>query len=84
MKASRIGEAARTIRETSGLSQLAMAGRLGITNAHLCMIESGKSNPSLKLLARYWEEFGRDPYIMAHRKYIEAQCWGPKRGTLTR
>ena len=40
----------RVVRSAHGLSQRQLADRIGVSPSHLSLIESGKRNPSLKLL----------------------------------
>lgn len=44
------GRAIRVVRSAHGLSQRQLAERIGHSSSHLSLIESGKRNPSLKLL----------------------------------
>ena len=44
------GRAIRVVRSAHGLSQRQLAERIGHSPSHLSLIESGKRNPSLKLL----------------------------------
>lgn len=47
-----IGSKLREVRESRGLSQRDLAGRAGLTNAAISMIEQGKSSPSVSSLKR--------------------------------
>ena len=44
------GKAIRVVRSGRGLSQRHLADRIGISPSHLSLVESGKRDPSLKLL----------------------------------
>ena len=44
------GRAIRVVRSAHGLSQRQLADRIGASSSHLSLIESGKRDPSLKLL----------------------------------
>ena len=44
------GRAIRFVRSAHGLSQRQLADRLGVSPSHLSLVESGKRDPSLKLL----------------------------------
>ena len=44
------GRAIRVIRSAHGLSQRQLADRLDVSPSHLSLVESGKRDPSLKLL----------------------------------
>jgi transcriptional regulator with XRE-family HTH domain len=58
-----LGETARSLRESFGLTQRATADRLDISCVHLCNIERDKSRPSPELLAKYRDVFGVDLYV---------------------
>ena len=58
-----LGETARALRESFGLTQRAAADRLGVSWVHLCNIEKDKSRPSSELLEKYREVFGVDLYV---------------------
>jgi transcriptional regulator with XRE-family HTH domain len=58
-----LGDTARNLRESFGLTQRAAAERLGISSVHLCNIEKDKSRPSPELMAKYREVFGIDLYV---------------------
>ena len=51
-------ERLRQGRERVGLTQVALAERLGVTSQHVNMIESGKKSPSLDVLQRLGSELG--------------------------
>lgn len=51
-------ERLRRERERAGLTQMALAERLGVTSQHLNMVESGKKAPSLDVLQRLGNELG--------------------------
>jgi transcriptional regulator with XRE-family HTH domain len=59
----KLGETARELRESFGLTQRAAAVRLDISHVHLCNIENSKSRPSPELLERYRTVFGVDLYV---------------------
>ena len=44
------GRAIRVVRSAHGLSQRQLADRIGVSPSHLSLLESGKRDPSLKLL----------------------------------
>ena len=44
------GRAIRVVRSAHDLSQRQLAGRIGVSPSHLSLIESGKRDPSLKVL----------------------------------
>ena len=60
-----VGNTARKLRESLGLTQQEMADSLGITNVHLSHIENSKSFPSQDLIDRFRELFELDLYILA-------------------
>lgn len=45
-------------RKEAGIKQGDMAKRIGIRREHLCMIEKGKSKPSMKVLCAICDELG--------------------------
>jgi transcriptional regulator with XRE-family HTH domain len=47
-----IGATLRTLRRARGLSQQALAERAGVTQHHLCHIESGRNLPRLDTIVR--------------------------------
>ena len=60
-----LGNTARRVRESNGLTQKAAADVLGITPVHLCNIEKNKSEPSAKLVAKFKDLWGIDLHILA-------------------
>lgn len=60
-----LGETARYLRDSLGLSQRAAAEQLGISYVHLCNIENNKAMPSPNLLARFRELWDVDLYVLA-------------------
>lgn len=44
---------ARARREHLGLTQLALAAKMGISNTHLCNLEHGKAQPSARTSVRW-------------------------------
>ena len=60
-----VGNTAREMRESLGLTQQEMAATLGVTNVHISNIENDKSFPSQQLIERYREKFGIDLYVLA-------------------
>jgi len=60
-----VGNTARQLRESLGLTQQEMADSLGITNVHLSHIENSKSFPSQDLIDRFRDRFEVDLYILA-------------------
>ena len=60
-----LGKTARHLRESLGMTQKAMADRLGITNVHLSNVENNKAFPSQGLIDRYRELFDVDLYVLA-------------------
>jgi transcriptional regulator with XRE-family HTH domain len=51
-------ERLRRERERAGLTQVALAERLGVVSQHLNMIERGKKAPSQDILRRIGSELG--------------------------
>ncbi len=58
-----LGETARNLRETFGLTQRAVADRLGISYVHLCNLENNKARPSAEMLEKFRRVFGVDLYV---------------------
>lgn len=56
MKYFEIGQRIRRYRKACGLSQEALAGRVGISVTHMSHIETGNTKLSLPVLARIAEE----------------------------
>ena len=52
-----VGLRLKKVRETHGLSQRQLAKSSGVSNAMICLIERGKSNPSLGLLKKLLDAF---------------------------
>jgi transcriptional regulator with XRE-family HTH domain len=61
----RLGNTARHLRESLGLTQREAARQLQVTAVHLCNVESNKSAPSSELVNRYRELWGVDLYVLA-------------------
>jgi transcriptional regulator with XRE-family HTH domain len=61
----RLGQTARRLRESLGLTQRAAAVALDITCVHLCNIEHDRAAPSQELIEKYRELWGVDLYVMA-------------------
>lgn len=53
-----LAEALRLIRVFHDMKQNELADRLGLSRSHLSELESGKKQPTLKLMERYSSEFG--------------------------
>lgn len=52
MNQDQVGERLRHLRESRGLSQRALAARVGVTNSTISLIESGRKSPSVGALKR--------------------------------
>lgn len=61
----KLGDAARELRESLGITQRDAAFALGITDVHLCNIEKNRSAPSPSLMDKYRQEWGVDLYVFA-------------------
>ena len=49
----------KALRERKGLSQKALADRIGVSDAYITMLETGKrANPSLKILKKLAKALG--------------------------
>ena len=60
-----LGETARELRESLGLTQRAAATELGISFVHLCNIERNRAAPSQALVDKYREKWGVDLHVLA-------------------
>jgi transcriptional regulator with XRE-family HTH domain len=60
MLSNTLGEFLKTRRDTVGLTQRALARKLGVRASHVAFIESGRRKPSLKLVARLADGLGLD------------------------
>jgi transcriptional regulator with XRE-family HTH domain len=66
---NKLGEFLKTRREALGLTQRALAQKLGVEASHVAFIESGRRKPSLKLVARLADTLGLDRQevlVLAH------------------
>jgi transcriptional regulator with XRE-family HTH domain len=66
---NKLGEFLKTRREALGLTQRALAQKLGVEASHVAFIESGRRKPSLKLVARIADTLGLDRQellVLAH------------------
>jgi transcriptional regulator with XRE-family HTH domain len=59
-----IGQAAKSVRHTLGLTQAKLAELLGITTVYISNIENGQATPSHELIARYEKLCGVNIYAM--------------------
>src|SRR5712691_5606834 len=57
---NKLGESLKSRREALGLTQRALALKLGVEASHVAFIESGRRKPSLKLVARIADTLGLD------------------------
>jgi transcriptional regulator with XRE-family HTH domain len=60
-----LGNTARHLRESLGLTQRAAAEQLDISFVHLCNIEKNRAIPSPALIDRFRELWGIDLYVLA-------------------
>jgi transcriptional regulator with XRE-family HTH domain len=75
MKAvNKLGESLRTRREALGLTQRALAQKLGVEASHVAFIESGRRKPSLKLVARIADTLGLDRQELLVLSHPEAEA----------
>ena len=59
MSPKRLGRVIKKLREEKGLSQKALAERVGVTDAYITMLETGvRKNPSLAVLQRLAKALG--------------------------
>lgn len=74
---ARIGDAARHLRETLGLSQKDAAKSLGITNVYLCNVEANKATPSPAIIERYRQLWNVDLHVLAWCLFGELNALPP-------
>jgi transcriptional regulator with XRE-family HTH domain len=79
-----LGDTARSLRESFGLTQRAAAEKLGVSVVHLCNIENGKSNPSPDLLIKFRDVFGVDLYVYSWCREGDAEKLPPGMRDVTR
>jgi len=60
-----LGQTARELRESLGLTQRKAAKDLGISHVHLCNIEKNRAAPSQALVDKYREIWGVDLHVLA-------------------
>jgi transcriptional regulator with XRE-family HTH domain len=60
-----LGDTARQLRESLGLTQRAAAHALGISFVHLCNIERNRATPSPALIDKFRDLWGVDLYVLA-------------------
>ena len=75
---TRLGDAARHLREIRGLSQKSAAALLGISNVYLCNIEANKAVPSQVILDRYRELWNVDLHVIAWCMFGDVQRLPPR------
>jgi transcriptional regulator with XRE-family HTH domain len=87
---NKLGEFLKTRREALGLTQRALAQKLGVEASHVAFIESGRRKPSLKLVARIADTLGLDRQellVLAHPEakalLTSAEPEKPKRTTVS-
>jgi transcriptional regulator with XRE-family HTH domain len=87
---NKLGEFLKARREALGLTQRALAQKLGVEASHVAFIESGRRKPSLKLVARIADTLGLDSQellVLAHPEakalLTTSQPESPKRTTVS-
>ncbi len=68
-----VGSTARQLRESLGLTQVEMAGRLGISSIYVSRIENDHAFPTRQMIERYREKFGIDLYVLAWCQHGEIE-----------
>lgn len=59
MSPKRLSRVIKTLRQEKGLSQKALAEQVGVTDAYITMLETGKrKNPSLDILKKLAKALG--------------------------
>ena len=61
----KIGEAAKYLRTSIGVSQRHAGEWLGISYVHINKIENGKASPTAEMIERYFTAWGIDLYMLA-------------------
>ena len=56
-----LGQTIRKLRLSRVMEQNELAGKVGITQSHLSKIETGKANPSLRILRKIADALNVDP-----------------------
>jgi len=87
---NKLGDFLKTRRGALGLTQRALAQKLGVEASHVAFIESGRRKPSLKLVARIADTLGLDRQevmVLAHPEakalLASEQPESPKRTTVS-
>ena len=57
----RLGRRIRAARDERGLTQEAVAGKVGISRGYLARVETGRHEPSLSMLAKLAKALGVKP-----------------------
>jgi transcriptional regulator with XRE-family HTH domain len=70
---NQLGERLRSRREGLGLTQRALAQKLGVEGSYIAFIESGRRKPSLKLVARLADALGLDRQTLLVLAHPEAK-----------
>lgn len=81
----KIGEKIKTIRLSKGIKQIELAKMAGISNTYLSDIEKGRTNPSIKTLAKIvhalgaeddWNIFLKENYVKYEYQFSppEEEC----------
>ena len=65
---AQVGERVRTFREDRGLSQSALASRMGVTQSHLSNLESGLKTWTVDMLAAAAEGLGVEARLLVARQ----------------
>jgi len=59
-----VGENIKKIRKQRKLTQLELAERVKVSKIHICLIETGKNEPSLTLLGKIADALNVDPTLL--------------------
>jgi transcriptional regulator with XRE-family HTH domain len=70
---NKLGKFVKARREALGFTQRVLAQKLGVEASHVAFIESGRRNPSLKLVARIADTLGLDRQEVLILAHPEAQ-----------
>jgi len=60
----KLGEAIKRARSAKGLTQRALAEKVGVTPAYLCQIENGRRDPGTGLVKSICDALGLPPEVL--------------------
>ena len=75
LKVTFVGTRIRQIRKEKGLTQVDLAGKLGIQQSDLCRMETGEYRVNLGILSKILEEFDLSPSEFFQEDGRDHQSW---------